>query len=727
MANCNNTPNNCLPIIKCQADPITTNDIKYVGEDDICLGILAPITLTDVLRKIITFEKNRLFSIISNSTVVTTIPSTCNKTQRIEIVPSADSGNSFILGTDGYPFVPAFTAGIINLNILDTNTVHLSGNGNTIPLTADVKLNPALNNLTEATPTGLLTQEVKVNDIQRNLIQHIIFERPPIKQLSYSGLEPDGVTPFTINLTKIFICQGGSYSNNFTLNNPDVDLFWGDTVNYEHSLDNEIGAGISLSHDYLTLQPSSGEIELKTYNNSSISQIATNTRNSVITGFKFIKGGDLINTISIIGSYLSTSAVMDFKDMINVTYLNLIPTHYGPNSSITLKNTQDLESLLTANLSGIFEGDNNLTFINSNFSQLQLLGGFIGIKTIVLTNKPNLSIFADTASLDTFDFTGSNLSQLNLNQCGAGFNAFINKVILKLNPFTPTGPMFNFSILKVFNFSYTNGIKPDGTIRQGGYNVPVPTKFLMYDKINANKLDFVEVNQDWIKNELFISLDANTLIKGISTCHPPFSIGLNFNQLYYNPTWAPLNGKVAFIYVTQTAGVVTSITNGGNTLEYSGGFNYNIIPSIITSGPGTGLITQEVMSLLANPQNITNGGTGYVVNTNYTLTGTGSIISPIIKVISVTAGSITEYNFVNEGEFTTLPSTLTHAGGLVISTTNKWAYKRSIVLNGGIGYTAASIYKLEATTINGTGTGTASAQAKTAIDSLHQKGWNLAW
>lgn len=733
MDNCNQTYNSCQVVTKCQADPLTTNDIGYVGGNDTCLDIKAPLTLTDVLRKLITFDKNRLFSVASKSLKVSLLPTVCDKTARIEIIPSTDANNIFVLGTDGYPFVPVTVAtGSLNsVAIADTNSVDLSGTGNLItPITANVKLNSLPTNLIASTTTGLLTELEVIKDIRNNLKQHIVFERPPIKALTYQGTDDNG-NPATVSLTKVYLCNGltvyqDTYANNFSLNNPDVKLFWGDTTIYENTLDNEPSTANALWHDYAGLIPSSGEIELKTYNNTYLKSIKTKVKNTTITGFRAIKGGELLKNVEITGAFLSSSAVMDFKNMFNVESIIVLSTFNSPNSSYTLKNTQDLTSLKELTLGSFIEGSPNLTLSNPAFNNLQLYSASKGLKNLVITNKTSLSVYIDASSVDTLDLGGSNLTSLSLSNCGSAYIAFINRFILTLNTFTPTGSMFNFSSLKSFSVVRTNGVRNDGTVKGSSYNI-CPTKLLMYNKLNNNILDFVEITQDWVKDEIFISLNDSIIQKGYVSFTITNSFGLKYNADYYNPIWAPLNGQAAYVVSAQSGGVVTYIRNP--SLNETG-FGYNSIPQIVTIGPGTGLVTTTVMTLKnysgANP--VSTPGSGYIVGNIYPFTGIGVIMPVLLLVYAVSAtGGILSSELTNGGEFTSLPTTITNINGAVYNTTGLFNYKYSIITNGGTGYTDTTIYKLETSTVNGTGSGTASTQAKAAIESLHEKGWVLLW
>jgi hypothetical protein len=99
--------NDCQPMPVIQCNPLTTDDVNYVGNSDSCIPLTFNEKLTAVLNKIVTYLKNRLFGIVSDSLVVTAVNNNCNKYQRIELVPSTNAGNILTLGTDGYPFVPS--------------------------------------------------------------------------------------------------------------------------------------------------------------------------------------------------------------------------------------------------------------------------------------------------------------------------------------------------------------------------------------------------------------------------------------------------------------------------------------------------------------------------------------------------------------------------------------------------------------------------------------------
>lgn len=91
----------------CAGEVELTNCVNYSGANDTCLDIVKPINLTIVLQKIITYVKNIFNRVTSDSLVITT-PNACDDL-KIEIVPSTDVNNQFILGTDGKPFVALTT------------------------------------------------------------------------------------------------------------------------------------------------------------------------------------------------------------------------------------------------------------------------------------------------------------------------------------------------------------------------------------------------------------------------------------------------------------------------------------------------------------------------------------------------------------------------------------------------------------------------------------------
>ena len=114
------------------------NCISYTGPDNSCVGIIAPMTIKDVIVKITSYLKNIFNNLTSNSLLITRSGNPCNSSATIEIIPSANAGNSFILGTDNKAFVPktniasglciSFTKTIVNgiitfTPVLDINCI----------------------------------------------------------------------------------------------------------------------------------------------------------------------------------------------------------------------------------------------------------------------------------------------------------------------------------------------------------------------------------------------------------------------------------------------------------------------------------------------------------------------------------------------------------------------------------------------------------------------------
>jgi hypothetical protein len=707
-------------------EPLTTNDIQYVGADDTCIGIVRPSTLTDVLDQLRAFLVNRLFGVVSSSLVVTYPAYTCNRVAQVELVPSTDEGNILVLGTDGHPYVPETVVedGGGAITIADTATINLSGDGDATPISGVVILDPSNTNITTAT-SGILTEESQVSDIRGNLIQDITFEIPPIPQLTYT----DGAGSHSALV--LGLAGGASYATNFTANNPDVKVFWDDTAIYEKSFDNEAGAGHSLTHTYPAIFSNYKHVNIRGYNTSYITDFSTPGYNILPSGFSAKKGASLITDLVFSGAVFGTTGEFDFKGMYNLdtfrygsTYNGVYPLSTGIIRSF--KNMNDLHSLLSFDYTGVgVEKNTNLIFNNTNLSRIQIIsaGVFDEIRAVDKLSIGTLTFFVTSANY--LNFTNSRFVDLTIYNCGYLFGGFVNKLSLPLNvAHNTTGSgMFEFTGTRGINIYNINGTETtDGNTA----NV-IPTKIMMPVAGTSLKL-FTNVDQDWIKDELVISLDQNTLTQGslfLRSTNATKSIGLNFNAAYYNPTWAPLNGESTVLQSTIVAGVVTSIT----TPPGEGGTLYTTVPTIVDSGAGSGLVASAVMSPyygLTNP--ITSAGTGYTVNQIVTLTGAGSIVSPTIQVTSIDGfGGVTDFFYVNSGEFTSLPATLTHAGGLVISTTARWTFKRALITSGGTGYDATTVFTLTLASGNGSGTGTASSAAKAAIESLRTKGWKLRW
>jgi hypothetical protein len=138
-----------MPVIQC--NPLTTDDVNYVGNPDSCIPLTFNEKLTAVLNKIVTYLKNRLFGIVSNSLVVTAVNNNCDKYQRIELVPSTNAGNILTLGTDGYPFVPTSSGNTANNGLTKTlSNIQLGG-----PLIKDTLIDPSVFTLTIQNDVGI--------------------------------------------------------------------------------------------------------------------------------------------------------------------------------------------------------------------------------------------------------------------------------------------------------------------------------------------------------------------------------------------------------------------------------------------------------------------------------------------------------------------------------------------------------------------------------------------
>lgn len=90
-------PPPCPPQCNC-----TTNDIKYKGTNDLCTGVMYDMFLTEVLQKLATFAKNRLFSVVpSTSIAVTPALTTCNKSAQVSVIISSDADNALAIRSNG--------------------------------------------------------------------------------------------------------------------------------------------------------------------------------------------------------------------------------------------------------------------------------------------------------------------------------------------------------------------------------------------------------------------------------------------------------------------------------------------------------------------------------------------------------------------------------------------------------------------------------------------------
>ena len=129
--NCEDCCNDCLenqssnceePIYtseNCPTGSISSDCSFYNGPDDPCLTLTKPITLTSFFAKLISFIKTKINSLSSDSLDITNDSLGCSNSRKIEIVPSSDANNIFILGSDGKPFVPQYSGNIPQVVIAD--------------------------------------------------------------------------------------------------------------------------------------------------------------------------------------------------------------------------------------------------------------------------------------------------------------------------------------------------------------------------------------------------------------------------------------------------------------------------------------------------------------------------------------------------------------------------------------------------------------------------------
>lgn len=727
-------PDECdIPIYtNTQCTYTTTDCVTWHQDANTCVGIVHDESLTAVINHLITYIKGAVRTrLTSDSLVIESVDDSCDDKATIEIVPSADADNILILGTDGYPYVPApetGSGGIETVAITDTNSINLSGNGTSgSHLTADVIIDPNVQNLTTVSSAGVLSSLEYIKDVVDVISQHLIFEIPVMDQLTFD----DSIG--TQDATKVIIAKSpsGLYATDMSANNSNVRVWWGTSGTTEKSFDNETGSGTSLSHIY-GLKAYTNEAHIKGFNGDYLTQLRASST-VIPSGFKAIRGGELITQIIYSGALLGTTGVWDFKGLYNLTTFaqsaSFIDTYNGSPASRTLKNIEDLQNLTFFELYGDVNDQPVMTFTSSAFDTLRLNTSKKLINVISAKEKTALSVDLAVCSIDTLDLEESELLSFTLNNCGHLYSANINKIVFKLasilsaaDELLQDSGIFDFTGTTNFSISQVNGSLANS---DGGVT---PTQILLPDFGVDSALRLVDMDQDWVKDEAFISLDNNALDNGsvsfIESSNAR-SFGDNYKQTYCNPSWAPNGGMPGGIIVTIVGGVVTVITNNNNT-----GYGYNTVPIITTTGPGASLNTTTVMDLLhsldAGVLGITAGGAGYTNGQILTMTAVGSIIAPIIQV-TVTAGAVTGYTITNYGEFTSLPATMTHAGGLIINLTNKFSYKRSIINNGGTGYTTTTIFKLGVTSGGGSGTGTASTAAKTAISNLHTKGWQQYW
>ena len=108
MANCPSIDCGCQSPCNCSNSNIGNTDLVILKNDtNTCLGIVKDTTtLTTFITNIFTYLKNIFSSLTSRSLRITPSNTACNSSATIEIVPSSDLGNSFILGSDGKAYVP---------------------------------------------------------------------------------------------------------------------------------------------------------------------------------------------------------------------------------------------------------------------------------------------------------------------------------------------------------------------------------------------------------------------------------------------------------------------------------------------------------------------------------------------------------------------------------------------------------------------------------------------
>jgi hypothetical protein len=89
---------------------ITIPPAVYSGAGNTCLGITNNEGISSVLDKVILRTKNTATVFTSNTLGLTRNSNCTNNLLNVELIPSVDSGNILVLGTDSYPYVPNNTA-----------------------------------------------------------------------------------------------------------------------------------------------------------------------------------------------------------------------------------------------------------------------------------------------------------------------------------------------------------------------------------------------------------------------------------------------------------------------------------------------------------------------------------------------------------------------------------------------------------------------------------------
>jgi hypothetical protein len=100
--NCQQVDAKCPPECNC-----TTNDVVYNGANNPCTGVTYNSKLTDVINKITTFAKTKLFSITGSKSIkATPLNTDCAKTVALEVIVSQQGDNILTLQEDGLYAAP---------------------------------------------------------------------------------------------------------------------------------------------------------------------------------------------------------------------------------------------------------------------------------------------------------------------------------------------------------------------------------------------------------------------------------------------------------------------------------------------------------------------------------------------------------------------------------------------------------------------------------------------
>ena len=110
MANCPSIDCGCQSPCDCYNSNTSignTDSVILKNDANTCLGIVKDTTtLTTFITNLLNYLKNIFSNLTSRSLKITPSGTACNSSATIEIVPSSDLGNSFILGSDGKAYVP---------------------------------------------------------------------------------------------------------------------------------------------------------------------------------------------------------------------------------------------------------------------------------------------------------------------------------------------------------------------------------------------------------------------------------------------------------------------------------------------------------------------------------------------------------------------------------------------------------------------------------------------